>query len=549
MTPLSKPVLEIRNLDIALPEGAERALAVSNLSLDLHANETLCVVGESGSGKSLLVTAIMGLLPYGTSIANGSIRFGELSLERLDEAEYRKIRGSRIAMVFQEPMSALNPVLTIFQQIDEVLRAHGVKDGVVRRQRIVELLTAMGLPDPENLQHAYPFRLSGGQRQRVMIAMALALQPDILIADEPTTALDVTTQKQILELLARIQKERRLAVLFITHDFGVVSDIADRVMVMQHGKVVESGPVEMVLDQPSHPYTRQLIDAVHGLSREVLPPSDNHEQPVLEIIDVEKTYVTQIGLIARRKREVKALDNVNLTLKRGETVGLVGESGSGKSTLGQVIVRLLKEDAGAIRFEGEDFATMSRKRFAQLRPKIQMIFQDPTSSLNPRHKIQRILTETQIIHGATPVKATERAHQMLDLVRLDRSAMSRYPHEFSGGQKQRIGIARALVLQPSLVIADEAVSALDVSIQAQVLELLLEIRSRLKLSMLFITHDLRIAAQICDRIAVMRQGAIVELGESAAIMKDPQQEYTRTLLDSMPGKDWLLRQSAEKHPR
>lgn len=542
MNSVLKPVLEIRDLDIALPEGADRKLAVGNLSLDLYPNETLCVVGESGSGKSLLVTAIMGLLPYGTSIARGSIRFDGRSLERITESEYRRIRGSRIAMVFQEPMSALNPVLTVFEQMDEVLRAHGVNDGATRRQRIVELLTAMGLPDPEVLQHAYPFRLSGGQRQRVMIAMALALEPDILIADEPTTALDVTTQKQILELLARIQKEKRLAVLFITHDFGVVADIADRVAVMQHGELVESGPVETVLNQPRHAYTRQLIDAVHGLSREALPPSDNADRPILEVIGVEKTYITHVGMIARRKREVRALDHINLTLKRGETIGLVGESGSGKSTLGQVIVRLLKEDAGVIRFDGEDFSAMSPKRFAQIRPRIQMIFQDPTASLNPRHKIRRILTETQIIHGATPGEALARAREMLDLVRLDHSALDRYPHEFSGGQKQRIGIARALVLQPSLVIADEAVSALDVSIQAQVLELLLEIRKRLKLSMLFITHDLRIAAQVCDRIAVMRRGAIVEFGDSAAVMGNPQHDYTTMLLDSMPGKDWFLKE-------
>ena len=442
-------------------------------------------------------------------------------------------------MVFQEPMTALNPVLTVREQIDEVLLAHGVTRLETRRARILELLEAMGLPEPAVLQNAYPFRLSGGQRQRVMIAMALAMEPDVLIADEPTTALDVTTQKQILLLLREIQKRNELAILFITHDFGVVAEIANRVAVMQHGRMVEHGEVRDVLDSPQHPYTRRLIDAVRGGRHEPLTLGTRSDTPLLEIDRVSKTYVTSASFFSRGARKVHALRNVSLSLEQGETVGIVGESGSGKSTLGQVVVQLLKADEGAIRFRGEDLGSMGRKRFSQVRPRIQMIFQDPYASLNPRHRIGRILTETQILHGATRSEATARAERMLELVSLDRSALGRFPHEFSGGQRQRIGIARALVLEPSLIVADEPVSALDVSIQAQVLDLFLEIRRKLELSMLFITHDLRVAAHICDRIAVMHKGEIVELGDSNAVLDNPKHDYTRLLLSSMPGGAWF----------
>ncbi|WP_414476368.1 dipeptide ABC transporter ATP-binding protein [Microvirga sp. M2] len=532
-------IVEIRDLDIALPAGADRPLAVRNLSVELRQNEILCVVGESGSGKSLLAGAIMGLLPAGVHVAGGSIRYDGHELSTLDEAGFRSIRGRRIAMIFQEPMTALNPVLTVHEQIDEVLQAHGMTERAKRQQRILELLEATGLPDPASLQHAYPFRLSGGQRQRVMIAMALALQPDVLIADEPTTALDVTTQKQILALLREVQQRSNLAVLFITHDFGVVADIATRVAVMQHGELVEYGGARDVLDRPQHPYTQRLIDAVRGLSREPLAPHEASTATVLDVANATKTYITRVSLFSSQMREVHALKNVNLKLEHGETVGLVGESGSGKSTLGQVVVQLLKADAGVIRFNGEDLSTMNRKRFAEVRPRIQMIFQDPYASLNPRHKIGRVLTESQVLHGATKQEALKRAERMLEMVSLDRSALGRFPHEFSGGQRQRIGIARALVMEPQLIVADEPVSALDVSIQAQVLDLLLELRRKLKLSMLFITHDLRVAAQLCDRIAVMRKGEIVELGASESVLRNPQHDYTKLLLHSMPGHDWL----------
>ncbi|MFV0473480.1 MAG: dipeptide ABC transporter ATP-binding protein [Pikeienuella sp.] len=534
-----KPSVAIRDLDIALPAAADRPFAVKGLTLDLHADEILCVVGESGSGKSLLASAIMGLLPVGVRVAGGGIDFDGRELTTLAEVAYRKLRGGRISMVFQEPMTALNPVLTVREQIDEALIAHGVTNKTERGRRIINLLEATGLPDPQSLQHAYPFRLSGGQRQRVMIAMALAMEPDVLIADEPTTALDVTTQKQILTLLRDIQRQRKLAILFITHDFGVVAEIADRVAVMQLGELVEEGGAREVLDRPRHPYTQRLVEAVRGLSDASASGGVASDEPLLSIRGANKTYVTGGGVLSRRTRRVEALKRVSLDIARGETVGLVGESGSGKTTLGQAVVRLIDLDAGEILFRGRAFAEVKRREAAELRPKIQMIFQDPFASLNPRHRIGRVLTETQILHGVSRKDAWARAERMLETVRMDASALERFPHEFSGGQRQRIGIARALVLEPELIVADEPVSALDVSIQAQVLDLMADIRRRLGLSMLFITHDLRVAAQLCDRIAVMRRGEIVELGPAAKVLDNPQHEYTRLLCDSMPGVDWF----------
>ena len=540
MNAAADPLVAIRDLSIALPPGSERAFAVTGLSLDLMPNEILCVVGESGSGKSLLAGAVMGLLPPAVRIARGSIRYGGRELVNLDQGAYRELRGRSVSMVFQEPMTALNPVLTVHEQIDEVLRAHGIDDRAARNGRILELLDATGLPDPERLQHAYPFKLSGGQRQRVMIAMALALEPDVLIADEPTTALDVTTQKQILELLREIQQRTALSILFITHDFGVVADIAHRVAVMQKGELVEAGDAGAVLGRPQHPYTRKLIEAVRRIAED---PADHEEKggggPILDLRNISKTYVTKASFFSSGIREVHALRDVTLSVARGETVGLVGESGSGKSTLGQVVVRLLEPDSGEVLFGGRDLKAMPRRDFVKVRPKIQMIFQDPYASLNPRHRIGRVLTETQMLHGRSRTEAFERAMRMLGLVSLDRSALERYPHEFSGGQRQRIAIARALVLDPELIVADEPVSALDVSIQAQVLSLLQDVRAKLGLSMIFITHDLRVAAQLCDRIAVMRRGEIVELGKSDDVLLRPRHDYTRLLCDSMAGSEWF----------
>jgi len=538
------PLMQVEGLRVALPPGADRPFAVEDVSLSLSRSEVLCIVGESGSGKSVIANAIMGLLPApALRVAGGRILFAGQDLGQLTEEEYRELRGRRMSMIFQEPMTALNPLLTVGEQIEEVLAAHGVADRSARRERALELLEAMHLPDPPSLLHAYPFRLSGGQRQRVMIAAALALEPELLIADEPTTALDVTTQRQILRLIREIQLRRRLAVMFITHDFGVVADIADKVAVMQKGRLVEYGSASEVLNAPQHSYSRRLIAAVRQLegggTGTQVGTAAGGEEPLLEIRGLRKTYRSTSGFLGLRKREVRAVDDVTLTIHKGETVGLVGESGSGKTTLGQLVVRLAQADGGQLVFRGQDIGAARGAALLALRRSIQMVFQDPFASLNPRHRVGRILTETPIRHGVKPAQAIERARQLLGLVGLDATAYDRFPHEFSGGQRQRIAIARALALDPELVVADEPVSALDVSVQAQVLELLADLRRRLNLSMLFITHDLRVASRICDRIAVMRRGALVELGPTCEVFNRPQHEYTRALLDSIPGRSWL----------
>ena len=532
------PLLQVERLSISLPPGADRELAVEEITFDLARNEILCVVGESGSGKSMSANAIMGLLPrpHVQPVA-GSIRFEGRDLLQLSEAQLRDLRGSRIGMIFQEPMTALNPLMRIGEQISEVFDAHGLLTKRERKARVVELLREVGLPDPETLGESYPFRLSGGQRQRVMIAMALALEPAILIADEPTTALDVTTQAQILQLIKSLQARHHMAVMFITHDFGVVAEIADRVAVMQFGRIVEMGSAEQVLNAPKHDYTRRLIAAVPQFEPPERPGLEG--PPLLSVRSLEKTYVTERGFFTKGRR-VPAAQDITFDIRKGETLGLVGESGSGKSTVGRCIVRLLDSDSGEIRFGDVDLASLKGKALRPHRRHVQMIFQDPYASLNPRSKIGTIIAEGPMAHGADRASAVARAQELLGLVGLDASAAERFPHEFSGGQRQRIGIARALALDPELLVADEPVSALDVSIQAQVLELLAEIKQRLQLSMLFITHDLRVAAQICDNIAVMQLGCIVEYGPTRKVFNDPQHSYTKELLSAVPGKHWSI---------
>jgi peptide/nickel transport system ATP-binding protein len=527
------PVLRIEGLSIALPKGAERGFAVAGLDLVLRSGEVTCLVGESGSGKSMVAKAVIGLLPPRVRINAGTLAFGDVDLARLDAARMRRLRGTSIGMVFQEPMTALNPLHRVGRQVDEVLRLHTRLGRRARRTRVLDLLAEMHLPDPAHLVRAYPHQLSGGQRQRVVIAMALALRPKLLIADEPTTALDVTTQAQILHLLRALQREHGTAVLFITHDFGVVADIADRVAVLQRGTLVEEGPRDAVLRQPQHDYTRLLLNAVPGLR----PPAVSARRQTPQVLEAQHISKSFNRFLLRRRPTV-ALDDVSLMLHRGETLGIVGESGSGKSTLARILASLARPDTGEVILNGEPITHLGRRQLRSVRPRIQMIFQDPYASLDPRQRAADIVAEGPIIHGTDPLAARARAKELLGLVGLDASSALRYPHEFSGGQRQRIGIARALALQPDILIADEAVSGLDVSVQAQVLRLLAEIKEKLALSVVFVTHDLRVALQICDRIAVMQAGRVVELATATEIYDAPQNPYTRSLFAAVPGAAW-----------
>ncbi|MCU0889021.1 MAG: ABC transporter ATP-binding protein [Rubritepida sp.] len=522
------PILEISELSVALPSWADRPQAVKQVSLQIGAGETLCVVGESGSGKSVMARAILRLLP--------------------------QVRGGKIAMIFQEPMVALNPLMTIGRQIDEILEAHTDWGKAERRRRVVATFEDVRLPDPARIFGAYPHELSGGQRQRVMIAMSLVLEPRLIIADEPTTALDVTTEAQILTLLKELQQRHGTALLFITHNFGVVAEIADRVAVMRHGEVVEHGDVDDVLTRPRHPYTRALIEAVPSLvPREGIAGGDKAAaEPILEIRRLDKIYgrrtqgaswltrwMPRLGRGGRHA--VHAVNQVDLDVKRGSAVAVVGESGSGKSTLARCLIGLEQADSGSVKIAGNEIIGLSRSAWRPLRSRVQMVFQDPFASLNPRTRVGDIIARGAILQGETPDAAMAQAHELLTLVGLEPKAAERYPHEFSGGQRQRIGIARALAVKPDILIADEPVSALDVSVQKQVLDLLDSLRRRFGLTMLFITHDLRVAAHVCEEIVVLKGGRIVEHGRTAEIFADPRHEYTRALLSSVPGRDWQLR--------
>lgn len=530
-------LLTLEGLSVRLPAGADRSHALSDVTLSLQPNEILCVVGESGSGKSMTANAVMRLLPTGVTIGGGKVMFGERDLASLDEATMRTVRGAGIAMIFQEPMTALNPLRTIGDQIGEMFRIHtALSDGEITA-RVRDLLAEVRIPDPKLTMRAYPHELSGGQRQRAMIAMALALDPKVLIADEPTTALDVTTQAQILALIRDLQVRKGTGVLFITHDFGVVAEIANRVAVMQHGKVVELGPTMDVLSHPQHPYTRQLIAAVPRLTAP--PPRPVSSETILSIEGVNKTYRTG-GFLGRGARVTHAVKDVSLQLPKGGTLGIVGESGSGKSTLARCIVRLIEPETGAIRLGGTNLLSLTREELRRERARVQMVFQDPFGSLNPRRKAGDLVAQGPMIHGLSRTEANKRAKELFALVGLDPASTDRFPHEFSGGQRQRIGLARALALQPEILVADEPVSALDVSVQAQVLRLLADLRLRLGLSLVFITHDLRIAAQICDVVAVMKDGVVVESGPTAQVFGDPQHPYTMALLASIPGRSFAL---------
>ncbi|TNC06647.1 ABC transporter ATP-binding protein [Methylobacterium terricola] len=535
--PAPTEVLRIEGLTVSLKETGQPTVA--DLSLAVRAGETLCVVGESGSGKSVTSLAVMGLLdPAALAVTAGRITVdGEDVLAASPEA-LRRMRATRMSMVFQEPMTALNPVETVGAQVEEVLKVHGIGDAAARRRRVLEMFASVHLPDPERIHTSYPHQLSGGQRQRIVISMALILRPKLLIADEPTTALDVTTQRQILLLIRELQERFGTAVLFITHDFGVVSEIADRIVVMNRGRMVEIGSRDDVLARPRQSYTRMLVASVPSLVPPERAPGGGAE--VLTVAGLAKSYGQNAGLggILRRKAGVAALHPTDMRLSRGEILGIVGESGSGKTTLARCIMRLVPPSAGSIRLDGAEIAGLSNAALRPHRRRLQIVFQDPFRSLNARLRVRDLIAEGPLNFGVSREAAYARAGDLLERVGLSREMLGRFPHQFSGGQRQRIAIARALALEPDVLVADESVSALDVSVQSQVLALLRGICDESGVGILFITHDLRVAAQICDRIAVMRRGEVVETGTAAAVLAAPTHPYTRELIAAAPGRGW-----------
>ena len=536
MTSTQAPILDIQNLNVRLPGKGDRHYAAEGISLTVAPREIVCIVGESGSGKSVTASAVMGLLPRDVlTLESGQIRLAGEDITHASRAMLRTLRGNRMAMIFQEPMTALNPLMKVGDQIAELFEFHGkrMSSADVNKQ-VLALLVDVKLPNPTTLQHAFPHQLSGGQRQRVMIAMALAMEPALIIADEPTTALDVTSQAQVLRLLNELREKHGNGVLFITHDFDVVAEIADRVIVMQHGRIVETGTAREILANPQHPYTKKLLAAVpKGEFNAQRHPAQS--EVVLSVENLAMRFETKSVFKAKR-RVVHALDGVSLQLHRGETLGIVGESGSGKTTLGRLIAHMAQPTSGRIMFDGQDIAALTAAEWRRRCKRIQMIFQDPYRSFNPRRTIEDALAEGPLNFGEAAADVRRRMHDMLALVNLDESALRRYPHEFSGGQRQRLSIARALMMEPEILVADEAVSALDVSVQAQILDLFESIRERLNLSMVFVTHDLRVAARLCHRIVVMQQGKIMEAGSAEQVFRQPQAEYTRELLAAIPGK-------------
>ncbi|KIN60516.1 putative ABC transporter ATP-binding protein [Sulfitobacter noctilucae] len=532
---MSDTLLDIRNLRIAL-NGENDKQVVKGLNLSIEPGQTMCLVGESGSGKSLSALATMGLLPpVLTPLSGSSIKLKGEELLTASPNRLRELRATSMSMIFQEPMTALNPVARVGQQIEEVLEFHSDLSASDRRKRVIEMMEQVHLPDVDKMYRSFPHQLSGGQRQRIMIAMALVMRPQLLIADEPTTALDVTTQAQILSLIRELREEQGAAVLFITHDMGVVSEIADDVTVLKLGEVMESQPVETLLRRPQTDYTRDLLQSVpsqvprmarDGVSTDVVLATD----------DLCKTYGG--GGLFSKSREVKAARDVSIKLMKGRTLGIVGESGSGKSTVARCIMRLIDPTSGAIMVGGKDIATMSQKELKPQRKNIQIVFQDPMRSLNPRIEVGQSIIEGPLNFGVPRSQAMDRARELLELVGLPASAVDRFPHQFSGGQRQRIAIARALAMDPDVLVADEAVSALDVSVQAQVLDLLAELQERLGLGILFITHDLGVAAQICDEVLVMQHGRVVEYGPAGQVLGAPQQDYTKALISAAPGRHW-----------
>ena len=524
------PLLTIAGLTVSLPIYGDRPEALSDIVLAIHPGETLCLVGESGSGKSVIGQAILGMLPYALCVKSGLLKFDGLVMPPQRDLDFGAIRSAQISMIFQDAAACLNPVRTIGSQLSEILAVHDV----IRRDRmarVLEVLQDVALPEPERMARSYPHELSGGQAQRAVIAAALLLKPKLLIADEPTTALDVTTQSEILYLLDHLKKIRGLSMLFITHDFGVVAEIADRVAVMRDGHLVETGNTRDVLSQPQHPYTQKLIAATR-------PKPQQHDSggdiPILEAHGINLIY--RSSFLSKRK-VLRAVKNVSLRVDRGKTVAVVGESGSGKSSLAKALLRLEDIESGSITFKGTEISDLKGASLREMRRSFQVVLQDPFSALNPRQTILSAVSEGPIMHGVSVKDAQKQATDMIKLVGLSDQAGERYPQEFSGGQRQRICIARALVLTPDLLIADEAVSALDVSIQAQILDLFADMQKRFGFAMLFITHDLVVARAIADEILVMKSGEIVEKGPSGQILEAPKHPYTAKLLAAAPGSD------------
>jgi microcin C transport system ATP-binding protein len=521
-------LLEVKDLSVNFGAGDKAVRAVRGVSFDIRRGETVALVGESGSGKSVTALSVLQLLPYpAASHPTGSIRFQGKELVGASTRDLLAVRGNRISMIFQEPMTSLNPLHTIERQVNEVLILHKGLSREAARKRTLELLEQVGIPEAAKRLDAYPHQLSGGQRQRVMIAMALANEPDLLIADEPTTALDVTIQAQILKLLKSLQARYGMALLFITHDLGIVRKMADRVCVMTQGRIVEQGPVPEVFDRPQHSYTQHLLSAEpKGRPADADPAAPE----ILRLEDLKVHFPIRRGLMRRTVGHVKAVDGVSIALREGHTIGLVGESGSGKTTLGLALLRLERSEGG-IRFDGRDLQGLNQRELRPMRREMQIVFQDPFSSLSPRMSVGEIIGEGLEVHGiGTPQERTAMIEQVLREVGLDPASRDRYPHEFSGGQRQRISIARALVLKPRLIVLDEPTSALDMSVQAQIVDLLRDLQQKYKLAYLFISHDLKVVRALADEVVVLRHGKVVERGPAKQIFEAPQTPYTQALI-------------------
>lgn len=565
------PLLSLKNLQVSFVNKSAVIQALKGISFDVYPGEVVAIVGESGSGKSVTSLATMGLLPQAARIDSGKIIFQQagskpIDLLHLSDAEKRRMRGSKLSMIFQEPMTSLNPVLRIGEQLVEGILNHQRSSREAATAKARKLLERVRISDVDRVLKSFPHTLSGGMRQRVMIALALMGDPDLLIADEPTTALDVTVQARILQILKELQQDSQMSVLFITHDMGVVAEIADRVVVMYRGEIVETGDVETIFKTPQHPYTQALLKAVPKLgdmqdskwpARFPLPgvpydaatmeqkTADYDAPPVLEVRNLQVLFPVRGGLLSRVKNEVHAVEHVQFKVWPGETLGIVGESGCGKSTTGRAILRLVDSKSDYIRLMGKEISIMPEAQFQPMRRDIQMVFQDPYASLNPRLTVGFTIAEPLLIHGIAKSlhEASPRVEQLLDSVGLPKSYARRYPHEFSGGQRQRIAIARAMALQPKVIIADEAVSALDVSIQAQVINLMMDLQKEMGISWVFISHDMAVVERIANRVAVMYLGQIVEIGDRQLIFNNPQHPYTQRLLASVPISDPSMRKA------